>query len=166
MREALVFALQDYQGAMVIVSHDRHLLRTTVDEFYLVANQQVQPFAGDLDDYHDWLKQHVTQPLVSATTATNSTPSRKDEKREAAQRRQALKPLKDALQQAEQAMIKYQQALALVTEQLGDNAIYSSERKADLSQLLSQQAHLQQQLQQAESAWLEAAETLQHAEAD
>jgi hypothetical protein len=77
-----------------------------------------------------------------------------------------LKPLKDALQQAEQAMIKYQQALALVTEQLGDNAIYSSERKADLSQLLSQQAHLQQQLQQAESAWLEAAETLQHAEAD
>ena len=166
MREALVFALQDYQGAMVIVSHDRHLLRTTVDQFYLVANQQVQPFAGDLDDYHDWLKQQVTQPLVSATAATNSTPSRKDEKREAAQRRQALKPLKDGLQQAEQAMIKYQQALALVTEQLGDNAIYSSERKADLSQLLSQQAHLQQQLQQAESAWLEAAETLQHAEAD
>ncbi len=166
MREALVYALQDYQGAMVIVSHDRHLLRTTVDEFYLVANQQVQPFAGDLDDYHDWLKQHVAQPLASSATQNASAPSRKDEKREAAQRRQALKPLKDALQKAEQAMTKHEQALAVVTAQLGDNDIYDAARKAQLTQLLAQQAQLQQQLEQAELVWMDAAEALQQAEAD
>lgn len=166
MREALVFALQDYQGAMVIVSHDRHLLRTTVDEFYLVANQQVQPFAGDLDDYHDWLKQHVAQPQATTNIVANNTPSRKEEKREGAQRRQALKPLKDALQKAEKIMSQHEQSLALVTAQLGDNDLYSAERKAELTQLLSQQAQLQQQLEQAEVAWMEAAEALQHAEAD
>jgi len=166
MREALVFALQDYQGAMVIVSHDRHLLRTTVDEFYLVANQQVQPFAGDLDDYHDWLKQHVAQPQTTANTSASNTPSRKDEKREAAQRRQALKPLKDALQKAEKIMAQHEQALAAVTAQLGDNDLYSAERKAELTQLLSQQAQLQQHLEQAELAWMDAAEALQQAEAE
>lgn len=166
MREALVYALQDYQGAMVIVSHDRHLLRTTVDEFYLVANQQVQPFAGDLDDYHDWLKQHVAQPLTSIAPQSASAPSRKDEKREAAQRRQALKPLKDALQKAEQTMTKHEQALAVVTAQLGDNDIYHSDRKTQLTQLLAQQAQLQQQLEQAELAWMDAAEALQQAEAE
>ena len=166
MREALVFALQDYQGAMVIVSHDRHLLRTTVDEFYLVANQQVQPFAGDLDDYHDWLKQQVTQPQVTSAAGSANTPSRKDEKREAAQRRQALKPLKDALQQAERVMTKHEQELATVTAQLGDNDLYSASRKAELTQLLAQQAQLQQQLEQAELAWMEAAEALQQAEAE
>ena len=166
MREALVYALQDYQGAMVIVSHDRHLLRTTVDEFYLVANQQVQPFAGDLDDYHDWLKQHVAQPLLTSAAHNASAPSRKDEKREAAQRRQALKPLKDALQKAEQTMTKHEQALAVVTAQLGDNDIYHADRKAQLTQLLAQQAQLQQQLEQAELVWMDAAEALQQAEAE
>ena len=166
MREALVYALQDYQGAMVIVSHDRHLLRTTVDEFYLVANQQVQPFAGDLDDYHDWLKQHVAQPLLTSAAQNASAPSRKDEKREAAQRRQALKPLKDALQKAEQTMTKHEQALAVVTAQLGDNDIYHADRKAQLTQLLAQQAQLQQQLEQAELVWMDAAEALQQAEAE
>lgn len=166
MREALVFALQDYQGAMVIVSHDRHLLRTTVDEFYLVANQQVQPFAGDLDDYHEWLKQQVAQPQALSGSISAGTPSRKDEKREAAQRRQALKPLKDALQRAEQTMTQHEQALATVTSQLGDNDLYSAARKAELTQLLSQQAQLTQQLEQAELAWMEAAEALQQAEAE
>ncbi|CAI8156448.1 MAG: putative ABC transporter ATP-binding protein YheS [Pseudidiomarina mangrovi] len=166
MREALVYALQDYQGAMVIVSHDRHLLRTTVDEFYLVANQQVQPFAGDLDDYHDWLKQHVAQPLLTSAAQNANAPSRKDEKREAAQRRQALKPLKDALQKAEQTMTKHEQALAVVTAQLGDNDIYHADRKAQLTQLLAQQAQLQQQLEQAELVWMDAAEALQQAEAE
>ena len=70
MRQALEIALQSYQGALVIVSHDRYLLRTTVDEFYLVANQKVTPFAGDLEDYQKWMTQQNASKPASTKSAT------------------------------------------------------------------------------------------------
>lgn len=163
MREALVFALQDFEGAMVIVSHDRHLLRTTVDEFYLVANQHVEPFAGDLDAYHDWLKHHAQQQKVPPEGGSGKT-DRKTEKRHAAERRQALKPLKDRVQKAEKAMQTFAKQLAELNDALADNSLYEAHRKNELTELLRQQAEAQAQLAQAEADWLEAEEALQEAQ--
>ncbi|RUO49064.1 ATP-binding cassette domain-containing protein [Pseudidiomarina donghaiensis] len=164
MREALVYALQDFDGAMVIVSHDRHLLRTTVDEFYLVANQHVEPFAGDLDAYHDWLKQHAQQQKAATTQSSSGKTDRKAEKRQEAERRQALKPLKDRVKKAEQAMQKFEQQLSEFSEALADNSLYEAQRKDELTELLQQQAHAQAQLAQAEAEWLEAEEAIQEAQ--
>ena len=164
MREALVYALQDFDGAMVIVSHDRHLLRTTVDEFYLVANQHVEPFAGDLDAYHDWLKQHAQQQKAATTQSSSGKTDRKAEKRQEAERRQALKPLKDRVKKAEQAMQKFEQQLSELNEALADNSLYEAQRKDELTELLQQQAHAQAQLAQAEAEWLEAEEAIQEAQ--
>lgn len=164
MREALVYALQDFDGAMVIVSHDRHLLRTTVDEFYLVANQHVEPFAGDLDAYHDWLKQHAQQQKAATTQSNSGKTDRKAEKRQEAERRQALKPLKDRVKKAEQAMLKFEQRLAELNSALADNSLYEAQRKDELTKLLQQQAQAQTQLAQAEAEWLEAEEAIQEAQ--
>lgn len=161
MREALVYALQDFNGAMVIVSHDRHLLRTTVDEFYLVANQHVEPFAGDLDAYQDWLKQHAQQQSTTANDGNSGKADRKAEKRQAAERRQALKPLKDRIQKAEKAMQTFAQELAQLNETLADNALYEVARKNELTDLLKQQAEIQAKLEQAEAEWLAAEEAMQ-----
>jgi ATP-binding cassette subfamily F protein 3 len=164
MREALVYALQEFDGAMVIVSHDRHLLRTTVDEFYLVANQHVEPFAGDLDAYHDWLKQHAQQQKTATTQSSSGKTDRKAEKRQEAERRQALKPLKDRVKKAEQAMQKFEQQLSELNEALADNSLYEAQRKDELTELLQQQAHAQAQLAHAEAEWLEAEEAIQEAQ--
>ncbi len=167
MREALVFALQDFEGAMVVVSHDRHLLRTTVDEFYLVANQQVHPFDGDLDAYHEWLKQQVSATAVSSdmvSAPSSEKVDRKVEKRQAAERRQALKPLKDKLQKAEKQMADVSAQLDDLNGRLADNGLYEASRKAELTELLQQQASLKQKLETVEGAWMEAAEALQQAE--
>ncbi|WP_417690478.1 ATP-binding cassette domain-containing protein [Pseudidiomarina sp.] len=165
MREALVYALQDFEGAMVIVSHDRHLLRTTVDEFFLVANAQVQPFDGDLDAYHEWLQNQQKSTPASQESSSSPKLDRKAEKREAAERRQRLKPFKDAVAKYEKEVHKHEQALADINAKLADNSLYEAENKSKLTDLLQQQATLQQALSQAEELWMEAEETLQSEEA-
>ncbi|RUO56500.1 ATP-binding cassette domain-containing protein [Pseudidiomarina homiensis] len=166
MREALVYALQDFAGAMVIVSHDRHLLRTTVDEFFLVANAQVQPFDGDLDSYHEWLQNQQKARSESQESPSSPKVDRKTEKREAAARRQQLKPFKDAVANYEKEVHKCEQALADINAQLADNSLYEAENKPRLTELLQQQASLQQTLSQAEEQWMEAEEALQVEEAN
>lgn len=166
MREALVYALQDFEGAMVIVSHDRHLLRTTVDEFFLVADAQVQPFDGDLDAYHDWLQQQQKKPTEAHESSSSGKVDRKAEKRIAAERRQRLKPFKDAVATHEKEVQKHEQALAKLNDELADNSLYEAENKARLTELLEQQAKHQQALNQAEEQWMAAEEALQEAEAE
>lgn len=163
MREALVYALQDFEGAMVIVAHDRHLLRTTVDEFYLVANQHVQPFAGDLDAYHTWLQQQAGQ-ATSTQRSSETKIDRKAEKRQEAEKRQALKPLKDKVARAEKRMTQCEQELQRLNDRLADGGLYEDERKSELTDLLSQQTKAQQELAQAEADWLAAEESLQEAQ--
>ncbi|MBG24440.1 MAG: ABC transporter ATP-binding protein [Idiomarinaceae bacterium] len=166
MREALVYALQDFEGAMVIVSHDRHLLRTTVDEFFLVADAQVQPFDGDLDAYHEWLQSQQKAPAETQESPSSPKVDRKAEKREAAERRQRLKPFKDAVAKYEKEVHKHEQALAEINAKLADNSLYEAENKPKLTELLQQQAKLQQALGQAEEQWMEAEESLQSVEAE
>lgn len=166
MREALVYALQDFEGAMVIVSHDRHLLRTTVDEFFLVANAQVQPFDGDLDAYHEWLQSQQKTSVQPQENPSAPKLDRKAEKREAAERRQRLKPFKDAVAKYEKEVHKHEQALAKINDKLADDSLYDAENKPQLTELLQQQATLQQALGQAEEQWMAAEEALQTEEAN
>ena len=106
MRQALAVALQDYAGAVVVVSHDRHLLRTVADQFYVVHAGRVQPFDGDLEDYAQWLARRPARPMRAtrrraAGSSRDSAEARRQRRREDAQRRAALSPLKAQLAKLE-----------------------------------------------------------------
>src|SRR5690606_21109327 len=124
-REALARALAEFPGSVLLVSHDRHLLRTTVDSFWIVADGQVQPFDGDLEDYRDWLQQRQTQRTQTARAAAPAPEKdRKTLRREQAQARQALaarrKPLETQLKKVEDAMSKAQTRLAALDALMAD----------------------------------------------
>ncbi|MGO1247987.1 MAG: ABC transporter ATP-binding protein [Oceanisphaera sp.] len=167
MREALTMALQFFEGAMVIVSHDRHLLRATTDEFYLVDSGKVQPFDGDIEDYHQWLmaQDKAEQPQATHTSGEHSALNRKAEKRRQAELRQLTQPLRKAITKLEKEMDQYQQQLTDIEQQLADPDIYTAEQKANLQQLLKAQIPLQQQLADTEAQWLEQQEQLELLEA-
>src|SRR5690554_3614775 len=102
MRDALTLALQDFEGAMVLVSHDRHLLRTVCDRFLLVSDGRAEDFDGDLDDYRQWLASRRNVAAAAAGSAgDNSAAARKDKRREAAEQRNRLKPLRDTVTRLE-----------------------------------------------------------------
>ena len=163
MRQALAVALQDFTGAMLIVSHDRHLLRVSTDELLLVDGGAIRPFDGSLDDYPAWLtrRNNVTpQPgqIPSPTT------DRKAERRAAAQRRQALQPLKKKLQQAEKKLEALQQQQAELERQLADNDLYQPGNKEKLKALMQEKQAVDRACEEQELAWMEAAEALEAAE--
>jgi len=162
MRHALSVALQDYQGAIVVVSHDRHLLRSVTDQLLLVAGGKVQPFDGDLDDYRVWLsdqkKNEEKTPVESASTV-----SRKDQRKLDAERRQRHKPLYDALKKAELAVEKYHQEQRQLEQQLAEPAIYAESEKAQLKKLMERKTQVDKALEDAEAAWLDAEERLEEA---
>jgi ATP-binding cassette subfamily F protein 3 len=166
MRHALSVALQEYTGAIVVVSHDRHLLRSVTDQLLLVADGKIQPFDGDLDDYKQWLtEQKKNQPEIESNTqADAANVSRKDQRKQDAERRQRLKPLMDAVKKAEAAVEKFHQQQRDLEAQLSDSAIYAEENKEQLKKLLSQKAEIDNALEQAEVDWLTAEENLQQAE--
>lgn len=154
MRQALTEALVNYQGAMVVVSHDRHLLRNTVDEFYLVDNQSVAPFQGDLADYQKWLNEENEIP---STTPNNETPRtgelRKAQKRQQAELRQKLAPLQKQLTHLEKEQEKIQAQLEEIDSRLTDSTLYQSENKACLLEILNTQTQLKHTLTTVEEAW-------------
>ena len=157
MREALVIALQEFEGAMVLVSHDRHLLASTVDEFWLVADGQVQVFDGDLDDYAQWLKnRNQQQATTQAVNNDTNTPKvdKKQDRKEAAEQRERLRPLKQQIQKLEKEMEKLSAELAIVEAVLGETSIYEVEQKAKLQQALQQQGTIKSRLAEVEEQWL------------
>src|SRR5690625_6943069 len=103
MREALTLALQDFEGAVIVVSHDRHLLRHTVDEFVLVSEGRVTDFDGDLDDYYRWL---LTRRQPEGPLSEGARDSKKAERHQAAARREQLKALTNKRKQVERHMAK------------------------------------------------------------
>ncbi|WP_337263934.1 MULTISPECIES: ABC transporter ATP-binding protein [unclassified Serratia (in: enterobacteria)] len=165
MRQALTEALIDFEGALVVVSHDRHLLRSTTDDLYLVHDGQVEPFEGDLDDYQQWLsdlqKQQAQQDAAPKQDSGNSAQARKDQKRREAEFRTQTQPLRKQIAKLEQQMEKLGAALAAVEEQLADSALYDISRKADLTECLQKQSQTKSALEQTEMAWLEAQEQLE-----
>ena len=175
MRQALTMALQNFEGAMVVVSHDRHLLRNTVDQFWLVSDGRVEPYDGDLEDYQRWLadrRKDDDQPPQRTVSAAEATPAsgltaeqRKARKREQAELRQQLSPWKKQLARAEKAMESEQAKLAELEQTLSDAALYEAGNKERLKQLLAEQAAAQAALEEAEAAWLETGEKLEELEA-
>ncbi|MDO9103861.1 MAG: ATP-binding cassette domain-containing protein [Methylovulum sp.] len=160
MRHALSVALQDYQGAIVVVSHDRHLLRSVTDQLLLVAGGKALPFDGDLDDYRVWLSE---QKKGEEKTLIESEPSvsRKDQRKLDAERRLRHKPLYDALKKAELAVEKYHQEQRQLERQLADPAIYAESEKTQLKKLMERKAQVDKALDEAEAAWMEAEERLE-----
>lgn len=172
MRHALTMALQTFPGAMVIVSHDRHLLRSTTDDFYLVDNRQVQPFDGDLDDYHRWLGEQqkeqkaVQKQLTGQNSKGEAAPKidRKEQKRRQAEFRAQLQPLTKQLKRLDTRMEKEQQQLSDIEEQLNDTALYQAENKTRLTECLTQQAALKSSLEEQEMEWLDLHEQIEEKE--
>ena len=162
MRHALSVALQDYRGAIVVVSHDRHLLRSVTDQLLLVAGGKVHPFDGDLDDYRLWLTE---QKKVDDKSDLESAPtvSRKDQRKLDAERRLKHKPLFDALKKAEIAVEKFHNEQRQLEHQLADPDIYDDSAKMLLKQLLERKVKVDKALDEAEMAWMEAEEKIENA---
>ena len=164
MRQALTEALIDYEGALVVVSHDRHLLRSTTDDLYLVHDGKVEPFDGDLEDYQQWLSDLQKQVLADASPkaeGANSAQARKDQKRRDAELRTQTQPLRRQIEKLEKQMEKHNAQLADAENKLGDTAIYEQSRKTDLTAALQQQASAKSALEECEMEWLEAQEQLE-----
>ncbi len=169
MRQALTLALQEFGGAIVLVSHDRYLLRNCVDEFYLIEDGYMQPFDGDLDDYHrrQQSRERADDVEDSALVAGGTTPSvtrGKQARQQAAARRAQIAPARAAVKKLETAIDKLQVQLAALGERLADTALYEAARKSELTALLHERAGLQQALAALESDWLNRQEELEQLE--
>ena len=157
MRQALAVALQDYEGAVVLVSHDRHLLRTVADEFIVVHGGRAMPFDGDLEDYAQWLSQETPAPVVQADSAD----SRKQRKREEAERRNKLAPLRSRIAKYETELARLALRNQALQAELAAPDIYAAASKDKLKELLAQQADVARETEKVETAWLEASEELE-----
>jgi ATP-binding cassette subfamily F protein 3 len=160
MRHALEKALLDYAGAVVLVSHDRHLLSSTCDSLWLVAEGRCRDFDGDLDDYARWL---AGRDSGSGTAGkSDNRPSAKDERRASAEQRAQIRPLKEAIKKLDTRMARLQKELAGIDSRLADTTIYDEPgRSAELAQLLKDQGERKKQLAAAEEEWLETSERLE-----
>ncbi|KFI00246.1 ABC transporter ATP-binding protein, partial [Escherichia coli] len=149
---------------LVVVSHDRHLLRSTTDDLYLVHDRKVEPFDGDLEDYQQWLsdvQKQENQTDEAPKENANSAQARKDQKRREAELRAQTQPLRKEIARLEKEMEKLNAQLAQAEEKLGDSELYDQSRKAELTACLQQQASAKSGLEECEMAWLEAQEQLE-----
>jgi ATP-binding cassette subfamily F protein 3 len=178
-REALTMALAQFEGTLVVVSHDRHLLRATTDQFIIVADGKLQPFDGDLDDYKDWLfktklgKGTTALPVVNkqddlpqvAPVAAHSAIDKRDQKKIDAELRQKLsaqrKPIEARLKQVEGKIAKRNAQMTEIEAKLSDQSIYESTRKAELKTLLTDQTYYKKDLAELETEWLKEQEALE-----
>ncbi len=172
MRHAISLALQEFEGAMVIVSHDRHLLRSVTDEFYLVADKKVKAFKGDLDDYRNWINEQKKLEAVSiqgagteqmADTAIHTAQGKKEKKRLEAEKRKRIQPLKNKLTKLEREMEKLNHEKDELEGLLADPAIYEADKKPQLKKFLQQQSQLSQSLEDVEEQWMQISEELEEA---
>lgn len=161
MRQALVLALQEFEGAIILIAHDRYLLESCVDEFFLVADGQVTEFNGDIDDYQQWLNDDKKQSTQSIKSTSESTVDKKQQRREQAELRKKVAPMRKQAQKFEQAVGKAQNELAEVEEILSDSDIYQSENKSRLNELLKKQAKLKQDIEENEMEWLDLEEQIE-----
>ena len=170
MRQALTFALQTFEGAMVIVSHDRYLLKATTDDLYLVHNKQVAPFDGDLNDYYKWLteqqrqERRVNQTSTDDKVSLNSAAAKKEQKRREADFRKQTAPIRKNLVNLEKKMASIGDILMEAEAQLSDNALYDAENKAKLTEVLSVQSTNKSALEEVELEWMTLQEQLEQME--
>ncbi len=181
-REALTVALAQFEGTLVLVSHDRHLLRATTDQFLIVARGRLQPFDGDLEDYRDWLfrtklaqsDEAVQLPAESAAPPPEFRKAdlekppadRREQKRKEALERQrqsaARKPIESRIKRLEEGIAKLNAQKAAIDAQLADSAACSEANKGALKALILDQAYVARKLAQLEAEWLQQQEQLEH----
>jgi len=164
MRHALTMALQGYEGALVVISHDRHLLRNTVDEFYLVANGTVTEFEGDLKDYQKWLKDFVRRAEVEVIEEPNIVDDKKSNRKQTAKNREKLAPMTKNIRELETLMSQLENELKEIQERLADENIYKSEQKKQLSGALVEQSNVEKRLKKCEEQWLDSQDQLEELE--
>ena len=162
MRDALALALQDFTGALVVIAHDRHLLRSTTDKLLLVSDGRLREFDGDLDDYAQWLNQNQASAPTSAGKASSA--ERKQQRKREAERRQALQPLRKQISQLERRLESLQTQQATLEKELADPAVYEAGAGDRLQQLLDRQASVKREHSEVENAWFEAIAELEAAE--
>ncbi|KHJ60141.1 ATP-binding cassette domain-containing protein, partial [Burkholderia glumae] len=171
-RDALTLALAQFDGTLILVSHDRHLLRATTDQFMLVANHRLQPFDGDLDDYRDWLLQHAAEQRAAARgeageggASAGAAGNRKDLKRQEAQERQRLsqlrKPLQTKLTKLEKEMETLNAEKAKLDAFVADAGSYAAEKKTELTEAIRRLGEVTSRLEALELDWLELQEQLE-----
>ncbi|MEM1200493.1 MAG: ABC-F family ATP-binding cassette domain-containing protein [Pseudomonadota bacterium] len=187
-REALIHAINDYEGAVILISHDRHLIETCADRLWLVSKGTVQPFDGDLDDYTKLILAAARADRKAAAAqakgadaqngsdlaqeAPDAEPPKPDvpeltpqeRRRQAADARAKVQPFKKKIQQIESKMQKLNEILTLIDTNLGDVALYEKE-PAKAQQLVVERGKAAKELQDAETDWIEATEALEQAEA-
>ena len=171
MREALTEALAQYEGTLLLVSHDRHLLRATTDRFYIVSEGKLEEFDGDLDDYRDWLfKIHLEKNSshhneASADAGSKPAVDRKEQKRLEAEERQRLsalkKPLEKRINWLENEIGKLNDKKSAIDSELADPAIYEQANKDRLKKLLADQVECTKLLGAFEEEWLEKQDELE-----
>ena len=168
MRHALTIALQSYTGALVLVSHDRHLLKTTTDQYLLVADGDVKPFEGDLDDYKTWLlaqraaersESRAADKEQKTSNAPQTAKSRAEQKRIEAEQRALRRPLKNKADKLEKQLEQLSEKKEAIEAQLADPSIYDDQDK--LKKCLQEQATLSQQMTAIEEEWLDITEQLE-----
>jgi ATP-binding cassette subfamily F protein 3 len=168
MRQALSRALVDYSGALVVISHDRHLLRSVCDELLIVHDGVVDRFNHSLDDYPAWLREQQVngspvKPVPSPQNHTGAV-SRKQQRQVEARQRQALKPLSDRVRSIEKKLETHRQDLEALELKLADTTLYSEpSRKDELTSIIRDQADLKSVIETQEWDWLAASEALEEA---
>ena len=173
-RHALTMALAQFEGTLILVSHDRHLLRATTDQFMLVAKHRLQPFDGDLDDYRDWLLQHAADQRAAAKASNgaggaesgaDAAVNRKEQRRLEAETRQKLshlkKPLQSRITKIEKEMDTLNTEKATLDAFVADPSSYEPERKTQLTDAIRRQAEVTTRLETLEAEWLEKHEELE-----
>jgi len=163
MRHALSLALQEFTGAMIIVSHDRHLLRTVTDTLLLVANNSVTTFDGDVDDYQKWVKDNNPDNVNSANISSQQSTavSKKQQRQNTAEKRRQLQPLQNKIKTLETQMEKLRQEISKLQLQLAENSLYEPQNKSKLTDILAQKTEVDKKLQSTEQQWLDTSEQLE-----
>jgi ATP-binding cassette subfamily F protein 3 len=165
MRHALSEALQDFEGALVVVSHDRHLLRVTTDELLLVDDGTAAAFGGDLDDYPAWLSRRQAQRVAATDDPAPPTgPSRKEQRRAEAEQRRRLQPLRTRFETLEARLAALTHTRDELERALASPEVYEPAGKARLLELLGEKQRIDADLEETECAWLETGEELERRE--
>jgi len=177
-REALTVALAQFEGTLVLVSHDRHLLRATTDQFLIVAEGHLAPFDGDLEDYRDWLFKTKLAPADEAVplpearkpaVAAPPAPAHREQKRREAEARQrqsaARRPIESRIKRLEEKMAKLNAKKAEIDARLADPAAYGETQKEALKTMIVDQAYVARELAQLETEWLEQQQKLEQSAA-
>jgi len=172
MRQALADALVSFEGAIVVISHDRIMLRAVVDTLWLISRGKLQDFDDDLDGYARWLNDQskksdvvLNDDPLSADALAPAAVDRKQQKRDEADKRQRLAPLTRAVTEAERALDDASLTLSAIQTKLGDEALYNDDQRSALSELLRDEANARKTLAECEDSLLNCMQALEEAEA-